>query len=466
MLTAVYLGYYLTEKQEQEGEQYGHDEELQPACLTEVNGLVETEIQDCDDRHVHQIVTDEDGSQQAFAVEQQVCHLFVGVVLAFVYCAPFGWGETEECYLACRDKTGAEEQEQNDGEGNPYVECGRLNADGADGVSGLAAKAEGVMDNIVGGTGGEVASETGAVSGGSAGEGGFQSVGHGSSEGGRLESSGGAFSSEGGASSSTETKNVSAIDNLDNVNAETGVMTSTEGSGSVKGVSGGTAASTGSVEAKAATGKPVAGLSPRSASGSTTAAEPGGAGTQSLGKMPDKSNPKSAAFYQNADAVADKINDTGGAASGMKGFVNGMESSEFSAGKFTGNAGQLSQVAEKGARAASFVDKYNGADQAFKDANKQKFQNAQKQMAQAQHVLSRSGVTSASGQNIMSATQWRTTSANIASAYARHSGGNRSVDNRRVDQQSGPQRAAGRQARAQSGGQRPAAQRSRGGRSR
>ena len=339
-------------------------------------------------------------------------------------------------------------------------------ADGADGVSGLAAKAEGVMDNIVGGTGGEVASETGAVSGGSAGEGGFQSVGHGSSEGGRLESSGGAFSSEGGASSSTETKNVSAIDNLDNVNAETGVMTSTEGSGSVKGVSGGTAASTGSVEAKAATGKPVAGLSPRSASGSTTAAEPGGAGTQSLGKMPDKSNPKSAAFYQNADAVADKINDTGGAASGMKGFVNGMESSEFSAGKFTGNAGQLSQVAEKGARAASFVDKYNGADQAFKDANKQKFQNAQKQMAQAQHVLSRSGVTSASGQNIMSATQWRTTSANIASAYARHSGGNRSVDNRRVDQQSGPQRAAGRQARAQSGGQRPAAQRSRGGRSR
>lgn len=338
-------------------------------------------------------------------------------------------------------------------------------ADGADGLSGLAAKAEGVMDNIVGESGGEVASETGAASGGS--------IGHGASEGGRLggdagsfgvESGGGAFSSEGGSAGAVENKSVAAIDNLDNVDADTGAMSSS--SGATKSVSGGTAASTGSVEAKAATGKPVAGLSPRSASGSSAAVEPGGAGSQSLGKMPDKSNPKSAAFYQNADAVADKINDTGGAASGMKGFVNGMESSEFSAGKFTGNAGQLSQVAEKGARAASFVDKYNGADQAFKDANKQKFQNAQKQMAQAQHVLGRSGVTSASGQNIMSATQWRTTSANIASAYARHTGGERSMDNRRVDQQSGPQRAAGRQARAQSGGQRPAAQRSRGGRSR
>ena len=321
---------------------------------------------------------------------------------------------------------------------------GAAGADGTDGAGGgLLSSAGERLDGLV--SGGEVASESGAASVESGSASGF-----GSSEGGRLSSDGGAFSSEGAEVSGTSSNStVSAVDNLDNVDAETGVMSAP--AGEAKSASGGSVGST-SGEAKSAVGG-----STRSAGGSSASIEPGGASSGSLGKMPDPSNPKAAALYQSADAVADKINDTGGAASGMKGFVSGMESSEFKDGKFTGNAGQLAAVANRGAHAADFVKKYNGADQSFKDANKQKFQNAQKQMAMAQHVLGKSGVTSASGQNIMSATQWRTTSANLASAYRNH------VDQKRVDQKQGPQRASGRQARPQTGGQRQAGQRSRGG---
>ena len=58
MLGAVYLGDDFAEEQEQEGEQNRHDDELQPLCLPEVDGLVEAEIEDDDDGDVHQVVAD------------------------------------------------------------------------------------------------------------------------------------------------------------------------------------------------------------------------------------------------------------------------------------------------------------------------------------------------------------------------------------------------------------------------
>ena len=121
MLSAVDFGNYLAKEQEQEGEEHRHDEELEPYCLSEVDGLVEAEIQDDDDGDVHQVVADKDCGEQTFAVVQQRSHFLVGFMLALVDGTSVVGCEAEEGYLACRDEARAQEQHDNYAESNPYA---------------------------------------------------------------------------------------------------------------------------------------------------------------------------------------------------------------------------------------------------------------------------------------------------------------------------------------------------------
>ena len=137
MLNAINLWNDLTKEQEQEGEEHRHDKELQPNGLSEVDGLVEAEVEDDDDGHIHQIVTDEDCGEQSFAIIEQGSHFIVGIVLAFVYGSLVVWGQAEESNLACRNKTRANEQDKYNTETNPDAKSGHLDANGTNRVDQL-----------------------------------------------------------------------------------------------------------------------------------------------------------------------------------------------------------------------------------------------------------------------------------------------------------------------------------------
>ena len=105
MLRTVDFWNDFAKEQEQEGEQNRHHKELEPLCLSEVDGFVEAEVEDDDDGHIHQIVADEDGCEEPFAIVKELGHLLVGGVLFFVYGAPVVGCQAEESNLAGRDKT-------------------------------------------------------------------------------------------------------------------------------------------------------------------------------------------------------------------------------------------------------------------------------------------------------------------------------------------------------------------------
>ena len=129
MVCAVDLGDDFSEEQEQEGEQHGHHEELQPYGTAEIDGLAETEVEENDDADVHHIVANEDGSKQPLAVVEQGTDLLVGLMLAFLYSTPVGGSQAEEGYLARRNETRTKQEQQNDAEGNPDPHGRHLKAD-------------------------------------------------------------------------------------------------------------------------------------------------------------------------------------------------------------------------------------------------------------------------------------------------------------------------------------------------
>ena len=104
MLRTVDFGNDFAKEQEQEGEQNRHHKELEPLCLSEVDGFVEAEVEDDDDGHIHQIVADEDGCEEPFAIVQELGHLLVRGMFFFVYGTSVVGCQAEESNLACRDK--------------------------------------------------------------------------------------------------------------------------------------------------------------------------------------------------------------------------------------------------------------------------------------------------------------------------------------------------------------------------
>ena len=229
------------------------------------------------------------------------------------------------------------------------------------------------------------------------------------------------------------------VDDLDNVNAETGVISgggvteaksatgvsASDGSGAA-GIAGrGGVVGSNSVNASKTAG---GGAGPKQASAGTVSDSGGGGSTQSAGAMPQRSDPKSAKFFEGADRSAASVIDAGAAAQAKDGFVRGMQSGAFKNGEFTGNAKSLSGFAQNGAKAASMVDTYNNSkDEEWKKQNRSAYMNAKRQMARSQVVLARAGVKGADSTQYMSPAQWNNVAKNISGSYANHQQGQQQV---------------------------------------
>lgn len=217
------------------------------------------------------------------------------------------------------------------------------------------------------------------------------------------------------------------VNDLDNVNAETGAMTVAGGT-----VAGKTVQANGAVDkTPAQQAKTVVG---GGIPGSTGNVDASGASTQPLGTMPER-GPKTAKFYDSADKVASNITDNSPEAQAKPGYVKGMSSGAFANGQFNGNAAALSQQAKQGAVAANFVQQYNNAtDEAWKAANAQKYQKARAQVVRSQHIMKQAGVTGANSSQIMSQSQWNSLNRTISNDYSKHisnQGGNQRGNGKR-----------------------------------
>ena len=64
MLGGIDLGHDLAKEQQEESQQDGNDEELQPVGRAKVDDMAEEIVTEHDDRHVHQVVGDKNGGQR------------------------------------------------------------------------------------------------------------------------------------------------------------------------------------------------------------------------------------------------------------------------------------------------------------------------------------------------------------------------------------------------------------------
>ena len=220
------------------------------------------------------------------------------------------------------------------------------------------------------------------------------------------------------------------VNDLDNVDAETGAMTTANG-GTGKTVQ---ANATQTGQGKGAAAGQVRQVGAPAGSGTVDAS---GASTQSLGAMPER-GPKTAKFYEGADKAAASITDNSPEAQAKPGYVKGMSSGAFTNGEFSGNAAALSKQAKQGAVAANFVQQYNNAtDEAWKAANAQKYQKARAQVIRSQHIMKQAGVNGANSSKIMSQSQWNSINRTISNDYSKHVGGQKG--NQRGNGQRGAQ---------------------------
>lgn len=100
MLRTVDLRNNLTEKKEQESKDDSHKQELYQEAVAKVHDLQEEVIQQCNNGYVNQVVTDEDGSQQALAVLPEAKYLGVGGMTLLLDFAEVGRRQAEKGYLA------------------------------------------------------------------------------------------------------------------------------------------------------------------------------------------------------------------------------------------------------------------------------------------------------------------------------------------------------------------------------
>ena len=102
MLCAVDFGGNLSEEQQEEGEQDGHAQILEPFSVAEIHGGADGEVEQHHYGHIHQVVADEDGGQQLLGVTahfHDACIVGGALFLQFIY---FGRAKIEESCLAGR----------------------------------------------------------------------------------------------------------------------------------------------------------------------------------------------------------------------------------------------------------------------------------------------------------------------------------------------------------------------------
>ena len=84
MLSGIDLGHDFAKQQQEESQQNGNHDELQPIGRTKIDDVTEEIIAEHDDRHVHQVVGNQDGGQCPLRVLAQLRDQSIAVVLLLV----------------------------------------------------------------------------------------------------------------------------------------------------------------------------------------------------------------------------------------------------------------------------------------------------------------------------------------------------------------------------------------------
>ena len=106
------LGHDLAEEQQEEGEQDGDADELQPVGFSEIDKVTEDVVAEHDDGHVDEVVGNQDGGQGALAVVAQQLYVLVGSVVLGVELVQVAGRQAEERNLGTAGKT-RQYQQQN-----------------------------------------------------------------------------------------------------------------------------------------------------------------------------------------------------------------------------------------------------------------------------------------------------------------------------------------------------------------
>ena len=134
VLPRIDLGHDFAEEQQEEGEDDGDAEKLEPQCLAEVHHIRKDIVAEHDDGDVDQVVGDKDCSQRALTLFPESLDITVGGIVVRVERVEVRGRETEESDLG---GTGiAREKQQNDSERcrQPYAQSGRQQVDIAQGL--------------------------------------------------------------------------------------------------------------------------------------------------------------------------------------------------------------------------------------------------------------------------------------------------------------------------------------------
>ena len=99
MLAAIDLRHNLAEEQQQERQQHGDTDELQPIGTAEVHRMREEIIAEHDDGDVHQVVGNQNRRQGPLRVVPERQDFPVVIVVALFQLVQIGRREREECYL-------------------------------------------------------------------------------------------------------------------------------------------------------------------------------------------------------------------------------------------------------------------------------------------------------------------------------------------------------------------------------
>ena len=116
---AINLGHNLTEEQQKEGEQNGHEKKLHPCGRTKIYPFEDKIIEQHDDGHIDQIVTDEDGGKQALALVQQFLNLDIGRMLLIVNLVHVCRRKAEKGNFGSRHKAGTKKKHDACAKSNP-----------------------------------------------------------------------------------------------------------------------------------------------------------------------------------------------------------------------------------------------------------------------------------------------------------------------------------------------------------
>ena len=84
LLASIHLRHNLAKEQQEEGEQNGNEQELQPPGIAKINGVAEEIGEQHNDGDIDQVVGYQDGSQRTLRLVTQLLNLIICLIFLFV----------------------------------------------------------------------------------------------------------------------------------------------------------------------------------------------------------------------------------------------------------------------------------------------------------------------------------------------------------------------------------------------